>query len=380
MRNRYENPVTVLVTIANVVTATTPQVPPSLAIWGVVANTTTKRLRTLLMREFIAHPDRLVSGASDASMPAQRMIRELKRRGIRGLVLPRCARCGRSRSLPHLDESGGRHCAGCHRIVASKRCSTCGEVRNGYRLVEGIPYCVPCFRADPRNHVLCSGCGSVDWVRAQGPSGPLCGRCYRPPELECARCGRIRRPAALIEGDPICLACYNSVRKYPRACEVCGVRKLTPYRREGLQVCAACAGEEPYVRCDGCGSDRSKLYGPLCATCSLPGAVETLISDANGQPHPQLISLGQYLLSSPTSADSRLNWVTRGVGASLIRRMAVGELAVSLRAVAELRADIATEYVAALLMESGAVQRDDFTRIRFEVWQEAPMQFHQGHQ
>jgi len=86
-----------------------------------------------------------------------------------------------------------------------------------------------------------------------------------------------------------------------------------------------------------------------------------LITGPDGQPHPRLLAVENYLIDSPSSSDSRLEWVTGGSGACIIRRMAAGELPVSLRAVAELRVTSATAYVAALLVESGAVPADDFS-------------------
>ncbi|WP_409048747.1 hypothetical protein AB2L57_17960 (plasmid) [Microbacterium sp. HA-8] len=201
-----------------------------------------------------------------------------------------------------------------------------------------------------------------------GTDGPLCSRCYRQPEAACSRCDLTRSVAALIETEPVCLACYNSIRMRPRACGICGAAKLVPYRRSGVAVCASCAGAKKYVQCKSCGTDERRLYGARCAPCALPDKVHALIADSTGHPHPQLLPVAKYLLNNPSNPNSRLEWVTGGAGARILRRMAAGEIPVSLRAVAELPVTAATSYVAALLVESGAVPTDDFARIRFEVW------------
>lgn len=374
MRPLTPEQVAVLVAIARTVTATSPQIPPSLAVWTAATSAVTKRLRTLLMHELHAHPDALVSGASSASLPAQRIVRDLTSRGIEGLAQPRCARCGKARMLAHPLDDGSRICGSCWKAVTVRQCTTCGQVRHGYRMRDGQAFCRSCFRKDPANRRSCSGCGRLAWVAKKGPDGPLCEACWRPQVLPCARCHRVRVAGVINGGEPLCRACYHSLRSHPRTCPSCGVWRMAPYRRDGLDVCAGCAGEQDYVRCRNCGTDTRTLWGQLCTECLLPRYVRKLISDPSGRPHPQLLPVEKYLLASPTNAQSRLDWMQRGAGSRIIRRMAAGEMPVSLRAVAELRRSSATEYIAALLIESGAVPQEDFVRVRFEVWLQSTLQ------
>lgn len=362
-----------LVAIAKTVTESSPQIPASLAVWAAATSAMTKRLRTLLMHELCAHPDALVSGASSASLPAQRMVRDLTRRGIEGLEQPRCGRCGKARMLPHRLGDGSRICGSCVKAVTVRQCATCGRVRHGYRMRDGQAFCRSCFRKDPTNHRACSGCDRLAWVAKKGPDGPLCEACWRPQVLPCARCHRVRVAGVINDGEPLCRSCYHSLRSHPRTCQRCGEYRMTPYRRDGRDVCASCADEQDYVRCRNCGTDTRTLWGQLCTECLLPRYVRKLICDPAGLPHPQLLPVEKYLLASPTNAQTRLDWIHRGAGAQIIRRMAAGELPVSLRAVAGLRHSSATEYAAALLIESGAVPREDFVRVRFEVWLQATL-------
>lgn len=368
MRQRHGvDPAAVLVGLAQAVTAAAPQIPASLVIWSAIGSAPTKRLRTMLLHDLLEEPGRLTGDSPDVSVTVQRMILDLTRRGVPGLRLPVCSRCGRARLLPLRDGQGGRICTGC-RSDGPRLCSRCGETKASWRIVRGQVQCSICFRSDPDNHLACRACGEVTWAAKYGVDGPLCSRCYRQPASPYSRCDQIRPVAARIEHEPVCLACYNSIRMRPRNCGSCEAVKLVPYLRDGVAVCAGCVDEKKYVQCRVCGSDERRLYGARCAPCALPDKVRGLITGPDGQPHPRLLAVEQYLLDSPSNPNSRFEWVTDSAGARIIRRMAAGDLPVSLRAIAELRATTATSYVAALLVESGAVPADDFPRLRFEAW------------
>ena len=366
-RQSGDDTAAVLISLAKLVNTALPQVRASWVIWSALSAAPTTRGRAMLLRDLRADPGRLISAPPDASIGVQRMIVELTSRGVPDLRLPACSRCGRTRLLPLRDGQGGRFCAGC-RSDGSRLCATCGQTKTSWRLVNGQVQCSICFRGDPDNHVACRSCGQVSWAAKCGADGPLCSRCYRRPESVCSRCDLPRPVAALIEDEPLCLACYNAIRTRPRRCGMCGAAKLVPYLRDGAAVCADCAGAKRYVRCRVCDSDDRILHGARCAPCALPDKVRSLITGPDGRPHPQLLAVENYLLNSPSNPNSRLEWVTGGGGARIIRRMAAGDLPVSLRTVAELRVTAATAYVAALLVESGAVPADDFSRVRFEVW------------
>lgn len=368
MRQRHGvDAAAVLVGLAQAVTAAAPQIPASLVIWSAIGSAPTKRLRTMLLHDLLEDPGRLTGDSSDVSVTVQRMILDLTRRGVPDLRLPLCSRCGRARLLPLRDGQGGRICTGC-RSDGPRLCSRCGETKASWRIVHGQVQCSICFRSDPDNHLACRACGEVTWAAKYGVDGPLCSRCYRQPASPCSRCDQIRPVAARIEHEPVCLACYNSIRMRARNCGSCEAVKLVPYLRDGVAVCAGCADAKKYVQCRVCESDERRLYGARCAPCALPDKVRRLITGPDGQPHPRLLAVEQYLLDSPNNPNSRLEWVTDSAGARIIRRMAAGDLPVSLRAIAELRATTATSYVAALLVESGAVPPDDFPRLRFEAW------------
>ncbi|WP_159736774.1 hypothetical protein [Arthrobacter sp. 9V] len=134
-------------------------------------------------------------------------------------------------------------------------------------------------------------------------------------------------------------------------------------------ICGECAGVGKSGCCHGCGGDQQKLHGVYCAKCLLPDKVRGLITDQNGQPHPKLKPLETYLLREDGNAQTILTWVLRSPMAVVVKAMATGNTAISLRAVAELPNARATGYFAALLMEAGVVPVDNFDRVRLEVWQ-----------
>ncbi|WP_156960978.1 hypothetical protein [Kocuria marina] len=102
----------------------------------------------------------------------------------------------------------------------------------------------------------------------------------------------------------------------------------------------------------------------------VPGKLRALISDDHGRPHPQLLGLEKYLLRDEGNAEAVLSWIRRSPMSRVVHDMAVETTPISLQAVAELPATGATGYLAALLIESGAVPTQNFDRIRLEVWEQ----------
>lgn len=326
---------------------------------------------TRLARDLAATPDLLVSGRSNASPTAQRLIRSLRAQGFQQFQVPRCAGCGRAVKLSHRDGRGGKLCDRCVCAARTRACSACGRKHpGGYRLIAGRPFCPPCFTRDPRSHETCSRCGTMAVPQTRDEAGPICPRCYTAPAVPCAVCGRHRPAAARHDGRPLCTSCHDGLRHRPRTCAGCGHRRISPHLRAQGPICPQCAGTHGAGCCAGCGDDGHRLYGRLCARCMVPGKLRALISDDHGRPHPQLLGLEEYLLRDEGNAEAVLSWIRRSPMSRVVHDMAVGTTPTSLQAVAELPATGATGYLAALLMESGAVPTQNFDRIRLEVWEQ----------
>lgn len=350
--------------------AAVPELPESVIIASAL-DSGGRRALTRLAGELASKPDLLVSGRSDASPTAQRLIRGLRDQGFERLQLPRCSSCGRAMRLSHRDGEGGKHCDKCNRDARNRECSSCGQKRpGGYRTLEGQPFCRTCFRQDSRSRETCSVCAEKGEPQARTDAGPICRRCYRAPSVPCVLCGQERPAVSKRDGRPLCMRCYQALRGRPRICSACGERRISPHLSGQGPICAPCAGkDEALGRCAGCGDDQRRLSGIYCARCIIPGKLRSLISDDQDSPHPRLLALEQYLLRDDENADAVLTWIRRSPMSRVIRDMATGRIPISLRAVAGLPMTGATGYLAALLMESGVVPTENFDRVRLEVWE-----------
>lgn len=323
-----------------------------------------------LSKELTSKPDLLVSGRSDASPTAFRLIMFLRARGHDRFRLPQCSTCGTATELRHKNGRGGKHCDACNRDARNRDCSHCGQQRaGGYRMLEGRPYCRPCFLRDARSRETCSVCGELGTPETRNSSGPVCKRCYTAPPVTCTVCAENRPAASRPDGRPVCMRCYQGLNRRPRTCSSCGRWRISPHLREEGAICGQCVGEERLGRCAGCGNDQQNLYGLYCARCVIPAKVRALITDQHCLPHPKLMPLETYLLRDGRNAQAVLTWVQRSPMASVVKAMATGNTEISLRAVAGLPNTRATGYFAALLMEAGVVPTDNFDRVRLEVWQ-----------
>lgn len=346
-----------------------PGLPDSVIVAVALGSGGPKAL-TRFARELAEKPDLLVSGRSDASPTAQRLIRSLRALGFERFELPTCSSCGRAMRLSHRDGKGGKHCDTCSRDARNRPCCNCGQKRaGGYRMLDGEPFCRRCFNQDPRSHETCSVCGEKGIPQARTDAGPVCRRCYCAPPVACTLCGEERPAVTKQDNRPLCMKCYQNLRRQPRTCMGCGERRVSPNLSDRGPICAGCAGIEGPGRCAGCGSDQRRLNGIYCAQCTVPGKLRTLISDDNGHPHPQLLALEDYLLRDEENAPAVLTWIQKSPMSRVVHDMATGRTPITLRAVAELPMTGATGYLAALLMESGVVPTENFDRVRLEAWE-----------
>lgn len=359
--------------VDRIVSACKEQVPelPKSMLASAATSVGGPHARTWLVRELASKPDLLISGRSDASPTAYRLIKELRSRGFENIQLPRCSTCGRAQKLPHKDDNGGKRCATCNRRATTPDCTTCGKVRkSGYRIIDGAPYCVRCANQDARRHENCALCGNLDAIVGRKNNQPVCSKCYSPPPVTCSYCGDTRPAAIRNAGKPLCTKCNQSLRKKPRVCPRCGEYRITPYLREDGPICPSCADQYELGKCAGCCNDQRPLQGNYCSICVAPRLLRTLISNDDGTLHPQLLALESYLLRNENNADAVVSWARRSPMRRVIHDMATNHTPISLRAVAEHPAGGATGHLAALLMESGVVPTENFDRIRLEVWQE----------
>ena len=367
-----ENHVRVLADIVRAFHKMAPSIPTAVVVAATLHVVSDNKARTRVVRQLRGTPELLVSGDSRALPAVNRLIRHLRSEGWTEVEIPRCSDCDRSVQIPHRNGRGGHRCSACNRRTASPPCTHCGRLRpSGYRILDGQPYCTLCWRKDPRSFVECGQCGATRAPARRRDGLILCERCYKPPPLLCSLCDRVRTAAVNRDGTVVCEGCYSGLRQRPRPCTLCDQLRVCPYLSEVGPICAVCADDPTLGRCVDCGAMDRRLTGWRCYACVLPGMVRAVISNHDGNPHPALLPLENFLLRDPARADTIAQWIRRSPMVKVIRQMAGGEFPISLRAVAGLRMTGATGYLAALLMESGVLPTENFDRIRLEVWEEA---------
>lgn len=93
------------------------------------------------------------------------------------------------------------------------------------------------------------------------------------------------------------------------------------------------------------------------------------IEDENGSPNAELMQLAEFLLRDPKHSKAVIKWVTRNQVVPLLRKMATHEEEISLVTVARHHDGIVSNFFSSMLMDSGVIARQNFQRVRFEVWQ-----------
>jgi len=258
-----------------------------------------------------------------------------------------CVRCGELSQPAHRD-GGGVVCGRCYASDPARRraCARCGKLaRVAYR-VNGEALCQTC---GPRKLVTCSSCGQQNCKTHKiTEAGPICGRCYhRSRQHQCVHCGRTtphaRRTAAdadtwtcyrcwdpplatcsdcgefkpcprghsigrqtkkmrtTLPMGPVCLPCYEAIRRHPATCACCGLlRPLVGRNDFGDGACGPCCDGERNWVCRGCGQVDLLNTDQQCLGCVTRKRVEEMLSGPDGTIHPQLAGLRSLLLGDNT--------------------------------------------------------------------------------
>lgn len=339
----------------------------SAAIDAVLAVTRTHRGRAKLDRELSSNPTRLTGADPSLSLPAQHLVRALATRGFTQVAVPACPSCQRLELLTGQGPGEVRLCDNCSRHAKAALCSTCGTAPGQHRRSSGAFYCDGCKPSGDNRH-SCATCGSRGTLRGNG-TNRQCRTCSPASFPGCHRCGDGTTNIRYHQGQPICPSCYRAMRTTPRPCAACRERRLLPYRVDGRDVCATCAGHPAVFACTDCGSDADAVPGQYCPHCLLARAVDRLLSGPDGRINPRLLPLRGYLLDACTRPATLRRWLSQAGSARIVRAMARGDLEVSLDAIARLPQTPTTGYTAALLQTAGVVPTANFERLRLEVWE-----------
>lgn len=219
------------------------------------------------------HPDALTSGSAQAPPSLIRLAHALAAAGVRGVVLPGCAGCGKVTADLRSWPGAGLACQSCYQDARCQPCANCGTTgRVAARGPDG-PVCSRCYQRHLARHEECARCHQLRRVAYRDADGrPWCAPCYPRPQRRCAVCGEMGLATAITAGGPVCERCY---RRPPRRCGRCGqIRQIQVRAREGApDLCSACY-RGPDDQCGQCGQLRPrKGYRdgrPICDSCYKP--------------------------------------------------------------------------------------------------------------
>lgn len=343
--------------------------PPASIVRAVLTPVTSGRVLAVMVRELESNPDILTVNPALAGRSLQQVIRLLVGQGFRGLILPRCPRCGRNDvPLPLRSSSGGAHlCGACHRREHSSACEQCGRVLALRPQSDGRRLCAACDQRNPANHRVCSGCGRFGRVAVNKDTGPLCSQCYVPPSHTCDRCGDSAPIASRIGGRSHCLACYNQLRSRPAVCPGCGDLRLVAYWHVSRYVCAGCAEMPAHLACRRCRSESVRMNGALCSDCAQSEYVDKLLSGVDGRVIPALDPLRTVLLDDTRASVSTITWALRGRGSKTIAAMAKGDLPISATSLAGVTPEGVVTHLGSLFHAAGIIDASDLLIARYQL-------------
>ncbi|MFE3227905.1 XRE family transcriptional regulator [Nocardia sp. NPDC059228] len=226
-----------------------------------------------LLDHLLEHRDAFFAPSPHAPATLVRLLNLLADNGFDdAVVLLGCAECGRAGI--DLDELSprGRCCQRCRkRLRPARPCTRCGRDGHVNALAPEGPICDSCYAKDPANRVECAGCGR--WRRPQrrlDDGTALCLRCHlntKAPQ-QCSHCGRLGRTHGNSDKGPVCRTC----RPFPqRVCGICGQTRQIEVRANGtgqpdtcrrcydnIGLCVVCHRHRPGSKFNGrdfhCGS------------------------------------------------------------------------------------------------------------------------------
>lgn len=232
-----------------------------------------------------------------------------------------------------------------------RRRGECGQQRTAHaRARDAEPDL--CFRCWKLQKARCSICGEhrrCYWARQVRPT---CPRCVPEPTARCAHCEKRGQIAALTERGPQCLACWRAAQNRRHACRRCRRWRRPAAWIDGAPVCAACNGTGTIRYCQDCGAEGHDFRSKRCHRCALNHTIQELREDGDpdavAKLEPLLRRLEQH--RKPRSA---LTWLQRSPAAPTFLEMLRGEMPVTHEALDEHDVGSATAYLRSWLVTHG---------------------------
>lgn len=263
-----------------------PQLEAATVLAALQAAAPTRAQRRRLAHALSTDPALLTSSRPEGPPQVERLIRALRERGAERVALPRCAQCGRERTLPQTHQSE-RICAVCAlRLRApADPCVRCGKQR-------------PFARRDRDGRALCRGCARprpdpLEEIR-QVISAVDPARDHL--ELEAIIRGAAPRPAQRLQvfwqlqerpglltgegayGSPRIIALIEALIAagvhgvVAPPCPSCDRSVPLRFQRDGLRCCRSCYSRAEHASCCVCGRvaavcSRTADGRPVCGAC-----------------------------------------------------------------------------------------------------------------
>ena len=154
--------------------------------------------------------------------------------------------------------------------------------------------------------------GQPDLPRMPGPTSPAV-----------FRCGHDRPVQAEWPAGPVCVGCYEHVRRHPAECAGCGmVRPLIGSGAQGRPVCGPCAGAPGLdYTCRECARGGEIHSDRRCFGCVVAERARILLAGPGGEVPAQMYPLLEAL-SSVSNPATVVSWLSASRSARLLGRLA----------------------------------------------------------
>lgn len=305
-----------------------PELGASAVAAAIARAAPSSRAQKRLLDHLTAVPDALVSGSPHGPGVVVRLAAELAAAGGEGVVVPACARCGRTVDLQHTSPEG-RICVLCYHHGHVATCSQCSQERMiNRRAHDGLPLCKTCSNRDETRWEPCVQCGRKRVVNARTEDGgAICNSCYRQPPQPCEACGRTGIIASRRGSRLLCSRCYSHPQ---RPCGRCGrVRRVAVRATEDHpDLCPACHWAAVAV-CAKCGHEAPsrgvQAGAPICLRCIAMRRVDEVLTAENGCIPEALLGLREVFMAVEQPR-SIFVWLDRSPGVNVLRDLANGRL------------------------------------------------------
>ncbi|CAM3952514.1 Fis family transcriptional regulator [Janibacter anophelis] len=182
----------------------------------------------------------------------------------------------------------------------------------------------------------------------------------------CARCNQHYQLVARWPDGRICGYCYQAAKRERGTCR-CGHTGVLPGRIDGHPACRSCSGVRLNIDCVSCGAEAELYRAGRCLHCELNLVVDNLLTDpGTGKIAPELVAISEAM-KNMKRANSGLTWIKQGHVREFFEQLR-GHSVVTHELLDTLPPSRTRDYVRGLLVEHGAIPRNDLYRDRFNEW------------